>query len=590
MRQNTSELDVALERVLNGATAADCESPTLDFKEDKSSVGDTERMIAEAAICFSNSAGGIIALGVRDKSKGANALVGTSHVPQRIKQRIYELSRPHLNVESYYHSKYQNIVVIEVPQSSEIHSDTQGRATQRINLDCVPLTPDQLVRLREERRGVDWSSERSGRFAKEISDDVIVKAKSILVRFNDERRKLANLGKSDLLNALGVIKRNGELTRAGALLFCNFPDGEPFNMTYQYRSTPGGEPKVIQRLTPPYITLFASAMELIAARRVTTPLNLPNGQQVLIEDFPSLAVREGISNAICHRDYHLDGSVILDHSPEVFVITSPGPLVSGVTINNIITTTSRPRNPALAKAARILGFAEELGRGIDRMYREMIRSGKNGPSIENSFDRVRVALVGGAPDTNIAKFVASLPEAEQEDTDTMIVLLRLCSSKTVSASSVATFLQKSAQESESVLRRLASEEVAIVERTRATYGRALGVYRLRSESLKKLGVAVTYQRRTSDEIDKKVIAHVREYGRITNRTLQNFFDIHVFKARDIISDLVQRNILERISKVAKGPNVEWGPGQSFPAKKVRHKSQNTAKTNNFPLFGKMEDE
>ncbi len=35
-----------------------------------------------------------------------------------------------------------------------------------------------------------------------------------------------------------------------------------------------------------------------------------------------------------HRDYKLDGPVQVVHSPEAFKVTSPGPLVAGVTDSN----------------------------------------------------------------------------------------------------------------------------------------------------------------------------------------------------------------------------------------------------------------
>jgi ATP-dependent DNA helicase RecG len=569
MRRRITTADAALVRILGGTPARDCETPTLDFKEDRASTNDTERLIAEAAICFANAAGGTIVLGVSDKQKGPAAFTGTALEPARIKQRVYELSRPHLNVEAERHPTHSNLVVITVPQSSEIHADTQGRAYQRINLDCLPMSPEQQTRLREERRGIDWSAEASGKPLAAVSPQALAAARAILNNFSDERRRLALLGEADLLSALGVLVDRDHLSRAGALLFCAADPEYPSEIVYQYRSTPGGEPKGVHRLGAPLVLAFARSMELVAARQALTPVTLPNGQQIAIEDFPSLAVREALSNAICHRDYHFGAPIVVEHSPAVFAVTSPGPLVSGVTPANIITTTSRPRNPSLAKAARVLGLAEELGRGVDRMYREMIRSGRPLPKIEASFDHVRVVLVGGAPDTNIARFVVTLPDDEQNDTDTMLVLFRLCAVRTITASAAAPILQKTVEEAETVLRRLSDETVGLLERTRATVRRSAAVYRLRGGALKGLGSAVTYQRRTTDEVDRKVIAHVEEYGKITNRTLQNVFDVHVFKARDIIADLVSRKILTRVSEQQRGPKVEWGPGASFPRSKRR---------------------
>ncbi|MGI8876948.1 MAG: ATP-binding protein [Egibacteraceae bacterium] len=60
-------------------------------------------------------------------------------------------------------------------------------------------------------------------------------------------------------------------------------------------------------------------------------------------------------------------------------MTSPGPFVSGVTVNNVLTTSSRSRNATPARAVRTLGLAETAGTGVDRMYVEMARSAASLP-------------------------------------------------------------------------------------------------------------------------------------------------------------------------------------------------------------------
>jgi len=76
--------------------------------------------------------------------------------------------------------------------------------------------------------------------------------------------------------------------------------------------------------------------------------------------------------------------------------------------------------------------------------------------------------------------------------------------------------------------------------------------------------AVAYRRRGVDDIDGKIIEHVREYGSVSNRTVQRTFDLHVFAARDLISDLRSRGILAKIGEAKGGPNVRYGPGPKFP--------------------------
>lgn len=128
-------------------------------------------------------------------------------------------------------------------------------------------------------------------------------------------------------------------------------------------------------------------------------------------------------------------------------------------------------------------------------------------------------------------------------------------------------------EAEAVLFRLSSEPVALLERTRQSMQRTAAIYRLRGEPLRQLGPAVIYSRRSTSETDRKIIAHVREYGKITNRTLQNLFDIGVFKARDIIAGLAGREVLRITSEQSRGPRVEWGPGPAFPHSRSRKESK-----------------
>jgi ATP-dependent DNA helicase RecG len=556
----------ALERIVSGgAVAHDLETETLDFKEPKPVEDQAIRDIVEAALCFANGAGGTVVVGVANKGTGRAALVGVDLSPDHVRKRIYDLTEPPLLVEVLAEAfGGVPLLLVRVPQSPEIHADKKGRAPRRIGTDCLAMSPSEQARLREERQGVDWSAGQTRRSYTEVVPAALAAARARLSVFTDNRRELASLGDRQLLMELNVVRENGTLTRAGEVLFCDSRQQHGPRLIYQYRLTPGGEPTAIERLQGPLVVEFERLLEFIRARRNLTPVTLPDGQQIHVEDFPDLAVREAVVNALIHRDYHLSDPVTVDHSPEVFVAASPGPLVSGVTPENIITHPSKPRNRSLAHAARVLGFAEEIGRGVDRMYREMIRSGRDVPKIESSADYVRVTLVGGAPNTQIARYVAQLPPAERDDTDTMLVLFKLISDKHVNARGLVPVLQKTPEEIEAVLRRLASDATAMLEPTRQSARRSHPSYRLRSEALQLLGSAVAYQRRTTDEIDRKVIEHVQEYGKVTNRTIRNLLDVSTPRAAAILGDLVARNVIVKTSDAQRGPSVEYGRGASFP--------------------------
>lgn len=563
-----SETLTALDAIRRGGRAADFESETLDFKQEKTgSVDDTLKDLADAALCFANARGGMIVLGVSDKERGAAAFLGTTLAPSDVTRRIHQLTNPPLLVAVDEHIEGgSRLLLIRVPESPDVHADRRGRASVRMGTSCEPLGPADFSRLREAKSGFDWSGRAGSRSRADVAAEALATARKSLALLSDDRRKLSRSDDGALLAALGLVAGTTDrLNRAGEVLLCA-PEGGVSSpaIVYQYRATPGGDPKDVQRIEAPLVLAVQRVLEIITARRSLTPLTLPSGQQLDVADFPEGAVREALINAVVHRDYTSRGPVVVDHSPEVLVISSPGPLVMGVTLENMLTHPSAPRNPALAKAMRTLGYAEEVGRGIDRIYREMIRAGRSLPVFEASVDQVRVSLVGGAPNTRVARFIAGLPEEERDDTDAMLILFRLCTQRSIDATQAAPLLQKTTEETEAVLRRLSTERVGLLESTRQTARRAKPTYRFRGEVLRGLGQAVTYQRRTVDEIDRKVIAHVREYGTVTNKTLQNLFDVGIPRARDILRDLVEREILVKQSEHERGPGVEYGKGRRFP--------------------------
>ena len=90
----------ALDAVLGGVTAKNAETEILDFKEDaRGGVGETHRVLLDAALCLANDRGGHVVLGVRDKAAGPAAFVGTTMDAEAARQSIHMNSHPRLLVE-----------------------------------------------------------------------------------------------------------------------------------------------------------------------------------------------------------------------------------------------------------------------------------------------------------------------------------------------------------------------------------------------------------------------------------------------------------------------------------------------------------
>lgn len=564
-----------LKAVFAGRSSAKVESEQLDFKEQKANFKEACNDLAEAAVCFANGNGGTIIVGVVDGKSGEDAFIGCDLDPATLRSRIHQLTNPGLLVDvEVVNFSGKRLLVIRVPEGLEVYSTTKGYTYQRINTDCVPMRPADVARLTEERRGIDWSAASSGRPVNDIDPLALRYVRRLLAGAADRaRQRYADLNDIDLLKALKAVGGDGLLTRAGEILLGTpGPNLSDEFVVYQHKPTQSGEVDSIVRLPGPAVTAFEELIGLIRARQGITPVTLPDGQQLQIEDYPSAAVREAIANAFIHGDWRLRVPIQVEHSPQYLRIDSPGPLVSGITTSNILTHGSRARFPALTAGFRTLGLAEEVGQGVDRMYREMIRSGRDIPIISEDPSRVSVLFRGQPPKVRITKFLSTLPLPEQNDTDTLLIVRHLCEKKTVKADQIASEIQRSPDEAQVVLIRLSTDPANILEPTRGTMSRRFPSYRLRAEVVTQLGNAVAYHSRATHDIDKKIIEHINDYGEINNRTIQRLFDIDVYQARDILRDLVGREIIARTSTQKRGIAVKYSAGPNFPGKKKRKKS------------------
>lgn len=568
------DVEAALEHILaSRAAAKELEGDRIDFKREKDSAQDTAHDMADAAICFANAGGGTIVLGVADAVKGHDAFLGATLDGQYIRRRIYDVTSPHLDVavreETFGGTR---LLVIDVQEGLDVYAARQKMPTKRVADRCQPMSTAEVGRLHEERRGGDWSATNSFRSISTVDDDAASTLRTYARRSNASvLSTIADGPLRDLLATLGLLTGNDTLNRAGELLLCA-PEQARETLAYQHRVSAGGETDYGRRWTGPLLTAYSEALAVIEARIGTTPVNLASGQQVQIEDYPLVAVREAVTNALMHGDHRDHRPIQIEHSPQALVVLSPGPLVSGISPDNILTHPPKPRFPVLADALRSLGLAEKWGQGVDRMYREMIRSGRSTPVVNVRSDQApetTVHFAGGPPNTRITKFVSELPERDQNDTDVLLLVSHLTANKTINATKLAKIVQRPSEAAQSLLARVANEEFGFVEPTAGTKSQKYPTYRLRGGSIAALGPAITYQARSDTERDRKVVDHVREYGTINNATVQRLFDVDVYAARDVLRDLVVRGLLIRVSEQSRGTAVKYGAGSDFPVRSSR---------------------
>ena len=97
---------------------------------------------------------------------------------------------------------------------------------------------------------------------------------------------------------------------------------------------------------------------------IQRPVRGADLSETIVADYPRLALHELFINAVIHRNY--DGSttpVSINQYSDRIEIQNPGSLFGDLTRDQFPRGTAY-RNPVLAEAAKILGFANRFGRGI----------------------------------------------------------------------------------------------------------------------------------------------------------------------------------------------------------------------------------
>ena len=148
-------------------------------------------------------------------------------------------------------------------------------------------------------------------------------------------------------------------------------------------------------MSGPLAELFRQLDELIAAN-IAYPTDLRGRTHDARPTYPIVALQELVRNAVIHRNYDGTASpVMLTWYSDRVEIMSPGGPYGAVTAE----TFGQPgltdaRNPALASAAKAIGFVQRFGSGIPRAQRALALNGNPAPEfrIEQNFVHVTVRM------------------------------------------------------------------------------------------------------------------------------------------------------------------------------------------------------
>lgn len=253
------------------------------------------------------------------------------------------------------------------------------------------------------------------------------------------------------------------------------------------------------------------------------------------------AFREAVANALIHRDYHRLGAVHVRLENDALVVSNPGGLVDGVTLANLLTTEPRPRNRALADAMKRIGVVERSGRGVDKIYRGLLKFGRPKPDYSRTdSNSVVLRLATDAVDLEFARLVVE--QERQRDAelpiDSLIALSVLREFKRVSADELAVQIQRDAASAKRTLEALA--EAGLVEAHGSTKGRS---YTLSVAVYQRQGNKAAYTRQAgfaAIQQEQMVLSYIAQHGRIKRAEVMDLCRLSGSQAGKLLKGLKKK--------------------------------------------------
>jgi ATP-dependent DNA helicase RecG len=344
------------------------EGETL-FVEFKESFSDT---LAKEIVGFANASGGSVFLGVDDDGKIKGILSTNS-----LKSRIQDLARncdPSINIEIVIYEELK-IIEIKIKEGENKPYSCKSGFYLRIGPSSQKLKRDEIFRFISQSSAFHFDEIINQQF---IFDNNFSKS-----RF-DKFLELSNISikesPKDILESLNLGRyEDGEfkLKNAGILLFSKNPQ-EVFNESYITCIKYDGEDRFnISDKKDIYGNLIEQIEKSCEFFRDKTERRflIKDARRCEIEEYPFVAFREALINAVVHRDYFYDHSHIYVHIfSNRLEIENPGGLFHGLKLDEFGKRSIR-RNRLIADLLHRAKYIERVGSGVDRMKESLKENG-----------------------------------------------------------------------------------------------------------------------------------------------------------------------------------------------------------------------
>ena len=341
--------------------------------------------LAKDCVCFANSRGGTIYIGIEDKELlPIHSQRIDANLPFTIQKKISENTigvAVKANILTANNGgEYIELVILFSENS--LASTSDGRYYYRSDDTCVPVPPDEMSRLFTDKPSFIWETRKSKIPSSNIDAIKWDKFKKDIQESNRATDHVKQKSDDELLEHYLFVD-NGFLTNLGILWFGLRNDRAKllYAPTVHFIKYDENETKVNKILWEDH---SLNPKELIEKIWTDIPdwkegIDVADGIfRKFVPNYEEEVIRELMANALVHRPYTMRGDIFINLYHDRLEVVNPGLFPIGVTSANILHKNVR-RNPFLAQVFFDLHLMDKEGSGIDKMYQVLLSNAKHIP-------------------------------------------------------------------------------------------------------------------------------------------------------------------------------------------------------------------
>lgn len=348
----------------------------------------------EALAAFANTRGGTLWIGVKDNGDpvepGGWSDAGVAGRMEAIINKIVSKLGVHPASVTIETVKGKPVLAIQM-NAAPAPISLDGHYWRRVGNTSRRIPAEELQRFLLERTGTAWDSLPCDEAQEALSEEAFARFKA------QARKRLPAISPEDsperVLDNLELRAQDGRLRRAAVMLFGRDRAPQRLNPTafvkmgrFKDSTTILDDKEFGGNLFEQLDAAMQQFRQYLQVRyefrkEMGDLSGLEAMQRIEIWDYPLDALREAVANALLHRDYTDFSSVMVRVYDDRVLISSPGLLPAGVTLEDLTTDPhrSRPRNPLLAQAFFLTEIVEKWGTGTLRMARLCAEQGLPAP-------------------------------------------------------------------------------------------------------------------------------------------------------------------------------------------------------------------